>query len=353
MTGLRERFRGCLLGGAVGDALGAGVEFSSLSKIRERLGPTGVIGYVQAYGCTGAITDDTQMTLFTAEGLLDAEDDASSGEGGQVAAIWQAYQRWLFTQNGSQRAAREHRAAAGGSLLAQEFLWERRAPGTTCLRALTLGRPGSPERPVNDSKGCGGVMRVAPVGLIAEDPFTLGCQAAALTHGHAAGYRAAGALALMVAEIIKGTQLREAAIAAITRVRLAGDSYEVARALQAAVSAADLGPAGPEAVEQLGEGWVAEEALAIAVYCALATTGFRSGVLLAVNHSGDSDSTGAICGNLLGAALGAGAIDPDLLTGLEGREVIEEVADRLFDLYTRQHRPPTERTQPTPPDSGR
>jgi ADP-ribosylglycohydrolase len=122
----------------------------------------------------------------------------------------------------------------------------------------------------------------------------------------------------------------QAVAAAISRVRLAGDSDEVARALRAAVAAADSQPATPETVERLGEGWVAGEALAIAVYCALAATDFRSGVLLAVSHGGDSDSTGAICGNLLGAALGAGAIDPDLLAGLEGREVIEQGADDLL-----------------------
>ncbi len=71
---------------------------------------------------------------------------------------------------------------------------------------------------------------------------------------------------------------------------------------------------------------MAEEALAIAVYCALFAPTFRVGVLLAVNHGGDSDSTGAMAGNLLGTALGASAIDEDLLAGLEGRAVIEQVA---------------------------
>jgi ADP-ribosylglycohydrolase len=70
MITLRDRYRGCLLGGAVGDALGAGIVFLSLGEIRQRYGPTGVTGYVSAYGRAGAITDDTQMTLFTAEGLL-------------------------------------------------------------------------------------------------------------------------------------------------------------------------------------------------------------------------------------------------------------------------------------------
>jgi ADP-ribosylglycohydrolase len=88
---------------------------------------------------------------------------------------------------------------------------------------------------------------------------------------------------------------------------------------------------------------VAEEALAIGVYCALTAPGFRSGVLLAVNHGGDSDSTGAICGNLLGASLGAGAIDADLLDGLEGRDVITQVADDLYDTFADGQEPSGQR----------
>ena len=93
MATKRDRYRGCLLGGAVGDALGAGIEFSSLAEIRDEHGPAGVTGYVLCYGRTGAITDDTQMTLFTAEGLLRArQHDAAD-------PIWRAYQRWLLTRD--------------------------------------------------------------------------------------------------------------------------------------------------------------------------------------------------------------------------------------------------------------
>lgn len=74
-----------------------------------------------------------------------------------------------------------------------------------------------------------------------------------------------------------------------------------------------------------------EEALAVAAHCALTATSFRSGVLRAVNHGGDS--TGAICGNLLGAALGASAIETDLLSGLEGRDVLTQVADDLAAVF--------------------
>jgi ADP-ribosylglycohydrolase len=107
----------------------------------------------------------------------------------------------------------------------------------------------------------------------------------------------------------------------------------VAVALAAALRAASADAGAPTAqrVETLGAGWVAEEALAIAVYCAVAADPADpvTALLAAVNHSGDSDSTGAICGNLVGAALGDLALPWDWLAELEGGELVARVADDL------------------------
>jgi len=337
MTTLRDRFRGCLLGGAVGDALGAGIEFLSLAQIRHGYGPAGVTGYVRAYGRTGALTDDTQMTLFTAEGLLRNQRQPPA-QHHAPAAIWRAYRRWLVTQSELPPVGN-----ADGWLMAQDFLRHERAPGNTCLGAIDRGFPGSIAAPANDSKGCGGVMRVAPVGLAADDPFTLGCQAAALTHGHPSGYLAAGAFALMISELAQGHNLVDAAAAAAATLKADPDAGQVVDALTAAIHAAELGPLSADSIGLLGEGWVAEEALAIATHCALTATSFRTGVLHAVNHGGDSDSTGAICGNLLGTSLGVEAIDCDLLAELEGRETITQVADDLYDVFAAGQPPPVQR----------
>jgi ADP-ribosylglycohydrolase len=340
---LRDRYRGCLLGGAVGDALGGGIEFLTLTEIRHRHGTAGITGYVPAYGRTGAITDDTQMTLFTAEGLL-RDQQRPAGSRDPAAAMWHAYQRWLATQSGY--------PADGAWLSSQKFLQHGRAPGMTCLGALQAGHPGTVSRRVNDSKGCGGVMRAAPAGLVGGDAFALGCKAAALTHGHPSGYLAAGALALMVSELVRGCDLRAAATAAVNRLEQAADHEELTTALRSAVRAAELGPLSADAIGILVEGWTGEEALAIATHCALTATSFRSGVLHAVNHGGDSDSTGAIYGNLLGAALGADAIDGDLLAGLEGRDVITRVADDLYDVFAAGQPPSAERYPPEQEDGG-
>lgn len=328
---LRDRYRGCLLGGAVGDALGAPVEFRSLAEIRRRYGPEGIADFDVEYGRKGAITDDTQMTLFTAEGVL----RASTGETSQVpTVIYHAYLRWLRTQ-GVRRPEPRHVEESSEGLIGVEALHQRRAPGNTCLGALQSGRMGSVAKRINDSKGCGGVMRAAPVGLSSiGDPFELGCESAAITHGHPSGYLAAGCLALMIRRIIDGASIAAAVREAIERVEREPGHEEVSKALRAAVAAAAKGLPTAERVEALGKGWVAEEALAIAAYCALvAGTDFERGVRLAVNHGGDSDSTGAIAGNLLGARLGVSAIPKRWLEEVELKAEIEAVADDLLLGY--------------------
>jgi ADP-ribosylglycohydrolase len=95
-----SRIRGCLLGGAVDDAFGAPVEFLSLQQIRHRFGPDGIRNYARAYGRKGAVTDDTQMTLFTAEGLLRATMRMSErGICHPPSVVHHAYLRWLLTQH--------------------------------------------------------------------------------------------------------------------------------------------------------------------------------------------------------------------------------------------------------------
>jgi ADP-ribosylglycohydrolase len=345
---LTDRARGCLLGGAVGDALGAAIEFYSLARIRESFGPEGVRDMVPAYGIRGAITDDTQMTLFTAEGLLRARSALAVDE---IVApsdqIRRAYLRWLFTQGhlperlppGIERAE-----LLDGWLLEQRFLHARRAPGQTCLTSLADPSP----RPwaENWSKGCGGVMRMAPAGLASaegtiRDAYTVGFQAAHLTHGHPTGYLAAGAFAVMIERLAEGSPLDEAigsGLGALDRE----EGAETIRGIEAAQRAARELPASPEAVETLGGGWIAEEALSIAVYCALVSHDYESAVLLAVNHSGDTDSTGAITGNLMGALLGPDAIPERWLDELEGREVIDRVAsDLVADEVDLERYPPS------------
>jgi ADP-ribosylglycohydrolase/serine/threonine protein phosphatase PrpC len=324
-----DRIRGCFLGGAVGDALGGPVEFDSIDRIRRRFGADGIANFAEAYGRAGAITDDTQMTLFTAEGLIRAYVRAvNKGICHAPGVVDHAYVRWLATQG--ERSRRWTDRGPDGWLIGVRALHDRRAPGNTCLSALRAPRAGTVDEPLNDSKGCGGVMRIAPVGLLGPqftgDRFDLGCDVAALTHGHPSGYLAAGALAELVAQLLSGQPLERALDQVESRLVERPRHEETLEALRAGRMLAASGEEpSPEAIAALGEGWVAEEALAISVYCALVARDVEHGLRLAVNHSGDSDSTGAITGNILGALHGTRAIPARWIKQLELREEIEQL----------------------------
>ncbi len=335
---LQSRISGCLLGGAVGDALGAAVEFDLLPGIRRRFGYAGLRDYAPAYGRRGAITDDTQMTLFSAEGLIRAwVRGRMRGMVSIPSVVRHAYLRWLLTQE-VEPAPGHLEIGRDGWLFGVRGLHSQRAPGNTCLDALSVGWDG-PAVADNDSKGCGAVMRAAPFGLFpalgdVEAVFALGVETGALTHGHPSGSLSAGHLAATIACLRDGMGLRDALNLADAILARQTRHQETAAALTAAYQLAEKGSPSPEALEGLGGGWVGEEALAIAVCCALTAGDFGDGVLRAVNHSGDSDSTGAICGNLLGAMWGEAAIPARWLEALELRAEIARLADDLFACGT-------------------
>ena len=109
-----------------------------------------------------------------------------------------------------------------------------------------------------------------------------------------------------------------------------------AAASESAAAAAVLEPS-VEALESIGSGWAAEEALAIGLYCALAhPRDFVAGVCLAANHSGNSPATAAITGNLLGTTLGRDAIPASWLVHLELREQLEEMASDLVTGFSEE-----------------
>ena len=183
--------------------------------------------------------------------------------------------------------------------MAEPSLNVRRAPGLTCLSALKaatdLGRPAQ-----NKSKGCGTIMRMAPVALMLPQDMVRDAAIAcsALTHGHPTGQLAAAAWAELLRKVAQGDVLEASARQIADEYRALPGGDETAKAIMHALAAPRDGQA--ETVETLGGGWVAEEALAIALYACLAGRGFEDALRIAVTHNGDSDSTGAIAGNMLG-----------------------------------------------------
>ncbi len=344
----QDRFRGCLLAGAAGDALGYEVEFLSEEEIFRRFGERGITEYCLHNG-VAAISDDTQMTLFTAAGLLwGTTRGKTRGIMGPYAEyIRLSYLDWLRTQEESYPLRKKDPGAweePASWLTNLPELFHRRAPGNTCLSALRDGGTGTPEVPVNGSKGCGGVMRVAPIGLYfcdrkyrIEESDRLGAEAAAITHGHELGWLPAAALTHIVRRLAEkeGETVLSAVRDAMEMLRAAYPESSGARALHSLLERAVTlaGEEGDEldAIHLLGAGWTGDETLAIAVYCALRhPKDLEKALIAAVNHGGDSDSTGAVTGNILGAALGMKAIPQKLLDRLELKDTILALADDLY-----------------------
>lgn len=337
-----DRYRGCFIGGAAGDALGYAVEFLEDMEIFQKYGESGITEYDLVDGIA-QISDDTQMTLFTANGLL------LGATHGRTQGIMETYPSyialcyldWLKTQNAEKLGFEKPDYSWLNNIPAMNH---SRAPGLTCIRSLMQGDLGSTAEPKNDSKGCGGIMRVAPIGLyfeekdcMIEEIDRIGAETAALTHGHELGYMPAAAL---VHIIHIAAHHPEAALlfAVEDSMRTLPELFPNAEhlndllgILQRAVELSKENWNDLDAIRELGEGWVAEETLAIAVYCSLKyQDDFSKALIAAVNHSGDSDSTGAVTGNILGAYLGLSKIPQKYLDKLELQDVILEIADDLF-----------------------
>ena len=337
----QDKFRGCLIGGAAGDALGYAVEFMREDEIFRKYGGNGITEYDLRDG-TALISDDTQMTLFTAAGLLlgTTRGMMRGIMGSYTEYIYHVYTDWLKTQTEQYPLPDEIHYSW---LVNVPELFSPRAPGNTCITSLISDRMGTIENPLNRSKGCGGVMRVAPVGLYFNDKGTdirqiarIGAEAAAITHGHALGWMPAAALVQIIHEISQNDDpIYDAVMKTLhTQEEMWPDTVEREAFLDIMYRAVDLAQADRddrEAIHKLGEGWVAEETLAIAVYCALKyENDFDRAMIAAVNHNGDSDSTGAVAGNILGARLGLSGIPEKYTKDLELKDVILEIADDLW-----------------------
>lgn len=373
-----DKYRGCLLGGAAGDALGYAIEFDREEAIAARYGSRGIRDYQLDERGLAPFSDDTQMTLYTANSLLcslaalsahtssgaptSIDAQASSGAPAPAPAtlpspavlaayapaqMAQFYVEWMYTQVSPYPLAEPK---AWISSLPE--LFASRAPGVTCMNACEAMANGA--KAVNNSKGCGGIMRMAPVGLInTSSSFSgvelqrLGAQLAELTHCHELGWMPAGVFAHIVSLLARdeASSVREAATQALNTLPEAFPNAhylgQLQELLRYTLHLANSDIPDLEAIHALGEGWVAEEALAIGLLCSLRhENDFAGAITSAVNHGGDSDSTGAIAGNIVGAHLGLAGIPQRYLKHLELRDTISKIADDLFtgpqaspDLY--------------------
>ena len=347
MNTLQDRIRGSLIGGAIGDALGYPVEFiHTFKQIQARYGERGITRldteqpWLDGSEQEGkaVVSDDTQMTLFTANGILNAKKQGISLKYG----ICRAYIEWYLTQIG--KKSPKYRDCWISDV---PELNHRRAPGTTCMSSLDDIYRG--KDPMNNSKGCGGVMRVAPIPLYAavedrmsiEEADVLAGEAAEITHQHPLGYISAALMAhviyrLALDEAPTRDSMKNYIMEGVEAMRqLYGqhhnDVERMAELAERAIYLVDKGKTDLENIGHLGEGWIGEEALAIALYCALKHfDNFEAAMIASVNHGGDSDSTGAVTGNILGAAIGYEAIPQFYKDDVEMHDLILHIADDLY-----------------------
>jgi ADP-ribosylglycohydrolase len=341
-----DRFKAVLWGLACGDALGAPTEFMGLETIRHRYGESGIKDIRQT---SGQFTDDTQMTVALAEGLLDTyEQVEGSGPEDAVATLMaepplvmpyvaKRFVEWAFGPKNN------------------------RAPGTTCMggcRALRAGKPWT-QSGIMSSRGCGSAMRASPVGLVYKDPDQLAVIARAssiVTHGHQAALDAAHAAAFAVRALLEGTQPEELVGLVIDVCAKDERFYEllgrVARAVEATVDGEVASSqvmtfkhtcydhdAGAHVDIGLGESWVGDEAVASALYCFLLAyergEGYVEAVRYGANTAGDSDSIACIAGSFAGAYWGLGGdkgVPQEWIDHVEDRDELELLAQRLYNL---------------------
>lgn len=360
-----DRIRGSLMAGAAGDALGYTVEFMSRNSILARYGNRGITEFDLDAEGKAPVSDDTQMTLFTACGMLmGITRGYMRGIGGQPEKyVNGAYLDWYYTQTGKKK-----------QMLTNDFhytwlrdlpqLAHRRAPGNTCLSACESLLQGREVQ--NNSKGCGGIMRVAPMALLMagywsrgesfyDVPFMdeAGGEVAAVTHKHPLAFLPSAMLTHLIYRVIRMDEEEVKAnmadialesIAALDHIykgEYNDDKHFLARLTRMAVSLAANDESDAENIRALGEGWTGEEAWAIALYCAVRhVDSIEDAIIAAVNHDGDSDSTGAICGNIMGAIYGYEAIKRKHLFCPQGKELEQtlELSDLILtladDLYT-------------------
>ena len=361
----KDRIRGSLMAGASGDALGYSVEFMSRKSIFAQYGTKGITKFDLSSEGKALVSDDTQMTLFTACGMLmGVTRGYMRGVGGQPEGyVDGAYLDWYYTQTGKKK-----------EMLTDDFhyTWQRdlpelahrRAPGNTCLSACESLLQHKEVQ--NNSKGCGGIMRVAPMALLmagywsrggsfynVEQMDEAGAEVAAVTHKHPLAFLPAAMLTHLIYRVIRMEEneikanIADIALETIDSLdNIYKSEYEedkryLANLTRMAVAFAANDKSDAENIRLLGEGWTGEEAWAIALYCAVRhIDSIEEAIIAAVNHDGDSDSTGAVCGNIMGAIYGYEAMKRKHLFCPQGKELEQtlELSDIILtladDLYT-------------------
>jgi ADP-ribosylglycohydrolase len=305
---LRNKFVGCIYGLAIGDALGYPSEFiMDTQLIKEKFGDEGITDFEKTdFHPPGTFTDDTQMTIALSKAILKCDDFEVDNF---MTFVSQEFVSWMKSPTNN------------------------RSPGHTCMTGCENLEKNIDWRNsgVKNSKGCGTCMRIAPLGLVFSNNFDtlfeLSEAASICTHGHPTGVAAGVGMAYAVALALKGEDPL-IILDKICEIPQANEEY--VKKIQQVKEVLDLGI--KDALEILGPGWVAEEALAASLYLFIKfPDDYETAVLTAVNTVGDSDTLGCMVGALVGAR--TGEIPNKWILRIEKSDFLKELALGLFDKF--------------------
>ncbi len=347
-----DRFRGALLGCASGDALGYPLQNFSVGRIQRKFGPFGLRTLVRdaKNGRKAPVSDNTQMVLATIDGILWA--DAKKLD--IVDGIYRGYMRWFYSQTGEEPRSGQRTWMRRQSherefcLVREKFMHARRNPEEGLLNAFSRDTRGSVRVKVNDSKGSGALMRAVPIGLIlagdSKLAFDTAVNAAALSHSNPVAYYSAGALAALISCLMYGLTLPKSLERVEVLLSKMHKTNSILSLLSAAEGQANNHPAGKsgtwdhlDALASLGNGSQADEALAMAVYIALAVDDPLDALIVGANHSGKSNTVSALVGAIEGVRFGAGFMPEYWSDILEGQEALSFMTDKLYYVYQKYH----------------
>lgn len=342
-SSFESRVKGCLLGGACGDALGYPVEHKSLSDIYDAYGEEGLCE-MQLENGIARITDDTQMTIYTAQGLIHAADK-NNDYAGFVSEVHLSYLRWISSllKNENEIVSMYSHLYSSQALLENDLLNEansgldvKMCRGGSTFDALLSGERYSIDYPPEEGCRCGTIMRCAPIGVYCHDKpecaFRLGRDCGVLTHGCPSAYLASGFMCMLLSYLLCGKDLEWSIDQCMEYLFTQKDSTSLYNKLEKGIRLAkEPSPKAIDDIRSIGKGWRADENLAISLYCVLRyKRNVKAALIAAVNHSGDSDSVGAVCGNIIGAYAGYEAIPEEYLDHLQFKELLEEQGKKLI-----------------------
>ena len=332
-------YQGCLLGMAVGDAMGYTVDSRNLEQICLDYGPNGLLGYDLVNG-RAEVTSYTQLAAFSANGILMGltRNRLTGRDTPLVRYVGLAIREWSRSQ--TFRTGEPN------------FCWlstlpdlkRRRCMDTWMLSILEKPPLGTMEAPTNRSSHPAALTAVIPLAMLAdathlsqEEINHMGAQIVAMTHGNPEAFLSGAVLTHLLSRVLQEPSLPlELLIPDVCDAlqlqfgRLYTQTATIRELLQLALMLAkDDSVSSMEAMEQLGC-HSAAEVLAGAVYaCVTCGEDFDTAIITAVNHSGRSAAVGAITGALLGARLGYEALPEFYLESLEPLHILLELANDL------------------------